>query len=193
MQLNVSTLLQEAVGSRRDAVVVSERLARPELGWSAVVDGIVDLVRTQRGILVRATFHMSATAECSRCLDPVEIPVEVSFAEEFVTTRDPVTGLLLPDIDEDAFRIDERHLLDLSEAVRQYEETALPIQPLCRDAACAGLCPQCGANLNTGRCDCAIDDSQAGWEPLAALAAQLRHRDHAGELAEERTDGPSEA
>jgi uncharacterized protein len=27
------------------------------------------------------------------------------------------------------------------------------MKPLCT-TACKGLCPQCGTNLNTGRCDC---------------------------------------
>ena len=48
-----------------------------------------------------------------------------------------------------------------------------PDMPLCRDD-CAGLCPQCGANLNEGPCGCGEDPDLAAFEkqanPFLALA-----------------------
>lgn len=81
--------------------------------------------------------------------------------------------------DPDEFRIDGRNHLDLSEAVRQYEQAALPIQPVCRED-CAGLCPVCGQNLNERRCDCEQPEPEGAWAGLAALAERLRTEEHDG-------------
>ena len=44
-------------------------------------------------------------------------------------------------------------VLDLTEAIRQRVLLELPIATLCRED-CAGLCSQCGHDLNLGPCDC---------------------------------------
>jgi uncharacterized protein len=44
-------------------------------------------------------------------------------------------------------------LLDLTEAIRQRVLLEIPMVTLCRED-CAGLCSQCGHNLNLGPCDC---------------------------------------
>jgi uncharacterized protein len=58
-------------------------------------------------------------------------------------------------------------VLDLTEAVRQYRETALAMQPLCRPD-CKGLCPVCGSDLNEGPCNCGAG-TDSRWSALAAL------------------------
>ena len=72
-----------------------------------------------------------------------------------------------------ALRIDAEQVLDLSEAVRQYRETALPMQPLCRPG-CAGLCPTCGRDLNLGACSCPEEPADARWSALAELGRRAR-------------------
>jgi uncharacterized protein len=73
----------------------------------------------------------------------------------------------LPD-EPGAFRIDERHIIDLSEAVRQYTLLAVPMKPLC-EAACAGICPTCGKNLNLGACRCPPPEGDPRWAKLQKL------------------------
>ena len=107
----------------------------------------------------------------------------MSIAEEFVPRVDLLTGEPVTPLDADELQIDELHQLDLSEAVRQYEQTAIPLQPMCWPD-CAGLCPQCGRNRNHGRCDCAERAPAGPFEALAGLSERLR--------AEER-DGATEA
>jgi uncharacterized protein len=147
------------------------------------MSGELRLVRSDRGVLVMATLHVQPVSlECSRCLQPFEAPVYVEFDEEYVLERDPATGAPIEsDIDE--FHIDQRRHLDLSEAVRQYEESALPIQPLCSED-CLGLCPECGLNLNEGACEHGAQRIDHRWSGLAGLADQLRTED---------TDGRTEA
>jgi uncharacterized protein len=67
--------------------------------------------------------------------------------------------------------IDESHVLDLTEVIRQDLLTRLPLQPLCAPD-CPGLCPECGRELRTGACSCANEGEAAS--PFAALADLLR-------------------
>ena len=48
----------------------------------------------------------------------------------------------------------------------------LPDAPLCRPD-CAGLCPTCGTNLNTGTCDCTAPAGDARWAALDDLKRLL--------------------
>jgi uncharacterized protein len=175
--INVSTLLEEPVGSVRRYVANTERVTVAEADYERTVDGSVALIRSDRGILVHAELHTIAALECGRCLEPVEEVLTIVFDEEFVPERRPDTGLPTPDLKPEEFRIDEHRHLDLSEAVRQYEQSAIPLQPLCR-ADCAGLCPRCGQNLNQAQCDCPTDDTDDRWGALAGLADQLRDQEH---------------
>jgi uncharacterized metal-binding protein YceD (DUF177 family) len=58
--------------------------------------------------------------------------------------------------------------LDLGHMVREQLFLALPMKRLCREA-CAGLCPACGINRNTGRCDCPPEAADARLAPLKKL------------------------
>jgi uncharacterized protein len=96
--------------------------------------------------------------------------VKLNFEEEFQATVDVQTGRPVDERpDHDAFLIDSNHILDLTEAVRQYREASLEMQPLCRPE-CKGLCPRCGRDLNEGDCGC---DSTEVDGRLAGLAALL--------------------
>jgi uncharacterized protein len=104
-------------------------------------------------------------------LEPLERDVAVDLEEEFRPSIHVVTGAPLEAPEDDALRIDEHHMLDMTEAARQYIETALPFQPLC-SPTCRGLCVVCGTNLNEGACICAAEPAGAGG-PFAALAGLM--------------------
>jgi len=152
MQINVSQLLKEKTGATRNCEI-DDTLQLDDI-TECWVKGLVELLRTKRGILVRGTFAASSSLTCSRCLDVFEYPLFLKIEDEFLPSIDINTGAALrPDDDPNTFIIDDHHVLDLSEAVRQYGMLAIPMKPLCH-ANCAGLCPQCGANLNQGPCRC---------------------------------------
>jgi Predicted metal-binding, possibly nucleic acid-binding protein len=77
------------------------------------------------------------------------LPIEIE--EEFFPTIDLKTGLHIDWSDDedalDAPRIDEKHILDLTDVVRQELLVGLPLHPLCR-LDCRGICPECGADRN---------------------------------------------
>jgi uncharacterized protein len=94
----------------------------------------------------------------------------VRFDEEYVPTVDVLGGgrIDAPEGKEDAYRIDERHVLDLREPVEQYWQMALPMAPVCAED-CRGLCPNCGRDVTIEGHECADDASDARWAKLRNL------------------------
>jgi DUF177 domain-containing protein len=174
MLFNVSGLIQEGIGATRhhkvEGVLESDELD------SEPVCGDVELITTRAGVLVRAHLRLEASGSCSRCLKPLIETIPIDFEEEFHATVD-IGGKPVPaDGDQEAFLIDEHHLLDLTEAVRQYREASAVMQPLCRPD-CKGLCPRCGRDLNAGACDCAQGPADARWAALSDLLPDTEGKD----------------
>jgi uncharacterized protein len=168
MLFNVSGMVQEGIGATRSYDV--EGTIETSGGEQESVAGHVELLRTTAGVLVRAHMSLTEPEVCSRCLRPLVEMLKIDFEEEFQATVDASTGRPVEKRpDEDAFLIDSNHMLDLTEAVRQYREASATMAPLCRPD-CRGLCPRCGRDLNEGDCDCnnVVVDSR-----LSALAALL--------------------
>jgi uncharacterized protein len=167
MQFNVSSLLKEHTGATREYDIDDDLMVE---GERRHVRGHARLDRTPRGILVRS--HVSGTAhgECSRCLKPITFPVDIQLEEQYIPTVDPDTGVHIEpeEGEEDAYRIDARHTLDLSEAIAQYWTLAQPMAPLCDDA-CAGLCPVCGEKISGADHPCTREQVDARWEKLGQL------------------------
>jgi uncharacterized protein len=173
MLINVSTLLTEPVGHARRLTVDDEPVSSSVEGVEQQISGEVRLIRSERGVLVMAELDLyPVVLICGRCLEEFETSLYLAFDEEYVLERDPLTGERIPS-DQDEFHIDAHRHLDLSEAVRQYGESTLPIQPLCQ-AGCRGLCPICGQNLNELECECRTVQLDHRWSSLANLAEQLR-------------------
>jgi len=170
MRINVAQQLKEAVGSVREYEV-------DEVGEGGLpVRGRVQLLRTNGSILVRGRLETAGRDECSRCLGEFEYPLALDIEEEYIITRDPTTGAPLDQPTEPgAFTVDENNEIDLGEAVRQYVLLAQPMKPICRED-CAGLCPQCGRNLNCETCDCKQSSIDPAWAPLRKLLTGSRKR-----------------
>ena len=173
MQINVAQLLKSAIGSIRDYEVSGVVDIRGN-GTDSIVRGEVRLMRTDRGILAKGTLHTEAEVTCSRCLSLFNRPLALNIEEEYFPTLDVVSGasLSLPE-EPGCFIIDEHHLLDLTEAVRQYALLVIPMKPLCCED-CAGLCPNCGHNLNLGPCDCPPQPLDPRWAALTKSASKQK-------------------
>ncbi|MBA7697437.1 hypothetical protein ES703_106102 [subsurface metagenome] len=166
MWINVSQLLKAPIGSIRDYEADG---IIDVTGNDSQVQGEVRLIRTDRGILVKGELHTEVEVTCSRCLSPFSCPLKLNIEEEYFPIIDVVSGVSLPSPDEPScFLIDERHVLDLTEAMRQYALLAIPMKPICRED-CAGLCPDCGHNLNEGSCNCPPQETNPRWAKLRKL------------------------
>ena len=173
MQFVVGQQLREPVGSVTHYEIRESKPLPQEEDSLSELTGSVDLMRTDKGILVSAILHCTVADRCSRCLSEISYPLTLTFQEEYLPTVDASTGELLPlPADPDAFLIDGHQVLDLMEAVRQYRLMAEPMQPLCKPD-CLGLCPHCGYNLNQGPCGCPDQETDARWTALAELAVDI--------------------
>jgi uncharacterized protein len=168
---NVAQLLREPIGAERTYPIDGDVPAFGDDTPPSHVSGSARMVRTHRGLLVYADVEGTLRDTCGRCLGPAETPVRVHVEEEYLPTVDVTTGMPLPKVDDDAaFLIDEHHHLDLTEAVRQALVLSQPMQMLCRPE-CAGLCPQCGVDLNQESCACPSAETDPRWSVLGRLAA----------------------
>jgi uncharacterized protein len=104
----------------------------------AEVPATLDVSRmTGQGYSLRLRFAATLAGACMRCLAPAQ-PEFIVDAREI---DQPGGGEEL-----DSPYVDDEQL-DLHAWTRDALSLALPAQIVCR-ADCAGLCPQCGANLN---------------------------------------------
>ena len=155
ISFNVAQLLKASTGTVRRVVVDEfDEDLRKDLRLASATKGSLRLMRTSAGILVTGKLRHKVEATCSRCLETFVRDQVIELDDEFVPVIDVNSGLPAPEpADADAFRLTPNHLLDLTEAIRQYAILEAPLSPLC-DNNCRGLCSNCGANLNTGPCGC---------------------------------------
>lgn len=114
----------EAMGNGIAAIPVGEEM-----------DVDLRLESVHEGILATGEVFSEAKAECSRCLDPVIIPVEVDFQELFAYSLS----------NEDDFAIEDENI-DLEQVILDAVVLSLPFQPICKKD-CLGLCADCGERL----------------------------------------------
>jgi DUF177 domain-containing protein len=137
-------------------VVEVDAPAPPGTGAETVgnIVGEVELTNTGRQVAARGHLAGKAKLHCSRCLREVEWPLDVRFVETCTLNQIDDPAQYQADEDEDdPIPILDEDAVDLSELVRQLVVMELPYHPLCRPD-CAGLCPECGADLNEGECGC---------------------------------------
>ncbi len=166
MQFNVSELLRESYGSFREYAIDDD--VRID-GSPHRVRGHSRFDRVPEGIFVRAAVRGEQDSECSRCLDPFTLPMDLVIEEQYIPTIDPITGAHVtpPEGEEHAYRVDKQHMIDLTMPIEQYWAMALPIAPVCRDE-CAGICPTCGERREPGH-DCSGEPDDGRWARLRDL------------------------
>ena len=151
--INIAELLRRA-GSIRD---VDRQIDASEFDFadSRIVDGSkIDVALTVHG-----TLQADWRCECRRCLRPLSGRAEVEVQELYQAVIS----------DPDAYPITGEQL-DLLEMTRENVLLSVPLAPLCR-ADCPGLCPQCGADLQSAPCSCSREVRDERWAALDALKA----------------------
>jgi len=105
-------------------------------------------------VTIGGPVNVAAKLECGRCLEEFDVELALTMSIKLVPGTElpdaPEMELHGEDLDVYYYEGDE---IDLDPFV--YEEVVLnmPVRPLCSEA-CKGICPQCGKNRNTEKCDC---------------------------------------
>jgi uncharacterized protein len=182
---NVAQLLKEPIGATRNHVVDADlHDLVPEAEFNEAADepgvslaGPLRFMHVTNGVLVQGELKAVVTLPCVRCLEPVEAPIEVAVEETFEPTIDVMTGQSLrPEEEDRALWIDEHHILDLQEVLRQDVLVAIPVHVVC-SSDCRGLCPTCGKNLNEGDCDCETEPDSR-WAALQELLEDIKDKEN---------------
>lgn len=124
-------------------------------------EAVVSVARVGGGFLVTIRVAARLHGPCFRCLRQVPLALDAE-QEEFVP-QDPIEWPA-----EDVSPFIENLVVDVGGISREALVLALPTKVLCRDD-CAGLCAQCGRDLNEGPCGCARDTVDPRWEKLRGL------------------------
>ena len=132
-----------------------------------VVHGSAELLAGE--IRLRGDLKTVVEVPCARCLERTRLPVAMDFDLFYrsvqAIAREEEIEIKGDDLDIGFFHGDG---LMLEDVLREQILLALPMKSICRPD-CAGLCLQCGKNLNLGNCGCARAPSDPRWTPLAGL------------------------
>ena len=133
----------------------------PRIDDACDVHAKLHVESTSGGIVVDGVVTARARGECSRCLADLGLAIASDVDEVYqrVPENDDVYPL-------------EGDQLDLRPMVRESVLLAIPEAPLC-SAACKGLCPVCGKDLNTESCSCARPLADDRWSALDQLKGKL--------------------
>jgi len=115
----------------------------------------------QGGLVVQGEVACSTTMLCRRCLREVSANIEVAVDEIYQRVPDNPDAYVL-----------EGEQLDLMPMVRETMLLGLPDAPLCKPD-CPGLCPQCGADMQSDPCQCQAQRTDERWSVLDQLRGQL--------------------
>ncbi len=120
-------------------------------------------------IRISGELHTRVEIACARCLEPVIEEVSRDFDLYYrpmqSISREEEVRLRLDDTEIAFFEGDGLFLTDvLAEQVL----LAIPMKIICR-SDCKGLCPHCGANLNSDECRCESHPGDPRMAPLASL------------------------
>lgn len=154
MKISVAPLLKQPYGTHVDHHVEEGPPIDPR-GENAglldaditSIDADIKATHTDPGAYLEGDARATVKQECSRCLRPIETPVEADFAEQYYTRLNVETGAPMPEAPRDAKIIGHDFLIDLTPLMREEIILATPQAPLCRPD-CRGLCPMCGRDLN---------------------------------------------
>ena len=113
----------------------------------------LNVAKVLKEVSVRGKIWFSIESLCARCLRNVDLIItpEIKLVLSPSDVSDEKDNE--ENIQHEAYSGDE---IDLGDYLREVIAMSLPIKVLC-DEECRGLCPSCGANLNTRECSCRED------------------------------------
>jgi uncharacterized protein len=128
----------------------------------AKVTGELQVTQMAAGRLFDLAFSTPVFGACGRCLGEARIDLDVDGREYQADQPEPGAeeDMTTPYLAGD--------LLDVDRWAHDALLLAMPLQVLCRDD-CAGLCPTCGIDRNTGTCECAETTVDDRWSALRDL------------------------
>jgi uncharacterized protein len=111
-------------------------------------------------ISLKMNIEFDYGASCDRCASDIKNHMTLETNHVIATQNEKD----ITEEDEDVIIIDN-YKLDVDELIFNDIVLNLPMKQLCSDE-CKGLCPQCGQNLNEGKCKCNAKTADPRWGKL---------------------------
>ena len=143
----------------------------------SIIDVDLTLESVVEGIWMSGTADVEVSAECSRCLDPIEWSETVELEQLFVYPATDASGAIVAsagadeadggDVDEPEPEVHE-DTIDIEGPLRDAVVLSLPLAPLC-SPDCGGICAQCGERLESIDAPHDHPSTDPRWAALEAL------------------------
>ena len=160
IRFEVCTLVEARPGASLSLNVDTGPQCLDDLGVG-FLRGTVGVTRVESGLLVQGTVASQLRIQCVRCLDSFDLPVNLELEETFrLPGSSPRPGM--------TYAVSSNGWLDLVPLLREASWLAIPLKPVC-GAGCKGICSRCGANLNSGTCECEDAEVDPRWAALRDL------------------------
>ncbi|NTW97140.1 MAG: DUF177 domain-containing protein [Oscillochloris sp.] len=131
IKFNVAQLLREMIGGRRDYTFTETSLPLDDQLLLRNISGDVRLTRTATGVYAHVRARGTVELICVRSLEAFDHPVELDFNDQFHSVVDVMTGAGLPaPAEDDPYLLDDLHMADIGEVLRDYTLLELPINPV---------------------------------------------------------------
>ena len=132
------------------------------------------LERTGQEVLCKGSLETRLSVTCTRCLSFFSFVVKSQLKVIFIPTNE--NNKLAHEIELSELDVEqefyEEGRIDLSSPARDLILLSLPQVILCRQD-CAGLCSECGTNLNVNKCDC---KNEGSYDPRLAVLQRLKDK-----------------
>ena len=164
MKLNLTDVLLEDKKFDQEVPIEIERLDYSFGSFPITEKQIMRITAVKDGkkvLNIHGRASITVSIPCDRCLEDVQVPLELDFDERVQTGGDesPAAAESVPeDAAEEgsAFEPDyylQGYYLDVDKLLFGEALLNWPSRVLCKED-CKGLCPVCGQNLNHGDCGC---------------------------------------
>lgn len=164
MKVNVSSI----IGNTDFSINIDSALDIPSINFkgedipvNSPVRVVASITNTGDYLLAKGMIYADLTLVCSRCLEKFDYHLKADFEEKYSDRWDSI------DKEED-INYFEGDSIDLTDDIMANILLSLPMKYICSES-CKGLCPHCGKNLNTGKCNCTEENLDPRLEVLKNL------------------------
>ncbi|MDI6801549.1 MAG: DUF177 domain-containing protein [Thermodesulfovibrionales bacterium] len=135
------------------------------------VTALLRLDKRDSEVFIKGVINGEVEQQCSRCLKQISANIRTQINVIYHPAEDIAKEehheLKGEELDTGFYRND---IIDTDDILREQLFLNIPMKPLC-SAECKGLCPKCGADLNTTKCNCEVSEID---ERLAVLEQLLK-------------------
>ncbi len=114
----------------------------------------IKIVKSGSEVFINGEGRCNVELQCSRCLNDFEYniysPLDIVFHPASELNKEGCHELQKEELDIVFY---SNNLLDIDDIANEQLALNIPMKPLC-SAECKGICPECGADLNTMQCNC---------------------------------------